>query len=117
MIDVNAFVGPWAFSRLDGTTVQSLEALLRGAGVTTAYVSPLPALLHPDPQRENLHWLSVLRGMDFFRFAPIVNAALAGGKNHIEKCMAAGPVDAVRLVPGCHQYTRDAAIPLLRQLG
>lgn len=117
MIDVNAFIGPWAFSRLDGTTPESLEALLRGAGVTAALVSPLPALLHPDPLAENLHWLSVLRGSDFYRFAPIVNASLQGGQKDLERIQAAGPVDAVRLTPGCHQYSLDAALPLLTLLG
>lgn len=117
MIDVNAFIGPWAFSRLDATTPKSLEALLRGAGVTAALVSPLPALLHPDPLAENLHWLSVLRESAFYRFAPIVNASLRGGREDLERYQAAGTVDAVRLTPGCHGYSMDSALPILTFLG
>ncbi len=110
-VDTSCFLGPWPFRTVPMTEAASLEAGLRAAGVTHAWVSPLAAMTQPSPGPTNQALLDDVGDNPFFSLVPVLNP-LRRGLAELDQWVAAG-ARAVRLLPGPHGYDLVVADDLI----
>lgn len=110
LFDVSAWTGIWPFTAVRQTTLRDLVTQLRTVGVTGALVSPLNAVLGPDPMLANADLLAEVNALatDFLlRIAPILDPTLPGWERDLAELAAQEIVAAVRIVPNYHGYEVD----------
>jgi predicted TIM-barrel fold metal-dependent hydrolase len=113
LFDANAWIGSWPFSLGATHDARSLAAELRTHGIGEALVSPLAAVLAPEPGPANRVLLHDTRGGRGLIPVPVVNPALPGWRDELSACAADERVRAVRVLPAYHAYRADG--PALRE--
>ena len=110
LIDVSAWTGTWPFDLNGDVTLERLAERLAGAGIVEALVSPLAAVLAPDPMPANRALLEAIDAADDlpvrFRPAPVINPLLATWLEDLNELVgrARGAIPAVRLLPTWHGW-------------
>lgn len=103
--DANTWLGRWPFSFAPGYTARTLRTHLTKHGIERALVSPLDAVLQPEPgpaNRELLHSTRDVRGLEP---VPVINPALGNWREVLAACAADARVRAVRVLPNYHDYS------------
>jgi hypothetical protein len=98
-IDVNAFLGPYPFREVPGTSATAVLAAMDRAGIDEAWVTYLPAVFWPDPMRGNALLRDAVAGTARLRPVPAVHPGLAGWQETLAREVEAG-CPAVRCDPG-----------------
>ncbi len=109
-IDVAAWTGIWPFTMTRETSLPDLVTSLQAVGIDGAVVSPLNAVLGPDPMPANRDLLDACRSAgDAFllRVAPILDPTLPGWERDLEGLASDPLVAAIRLVPVYHRFAID----------
>jgi uncharacterized protein len=111
--DASAFLGTWAFAGVPGYTLAELLAAYRDVAIDGAALSPIDAVLQPEPMAGNRRLLAELAdGLPpafRARAVPIINPSLPGWQGHVADCRRAGGdlVRALKVVPSYHDYQLD----------
>jgi len=111
--DASAWAGQWPFTASVSTGLTDLVAGLREAGFSGAAVSPLAAVLGPEPMTANLALIEEARNLpgDFaVRLVPILDPSLPGWERDLDDLLSrhAGSIGAFRIVPNYHGYVVDS---------
>jgi predicted TIM-barrel fold metal-dependent hydrolase len=104
LFDANTWIGQWPFAFLPTHTPRSLVADLRRHGIRRALVSPLDAVLAPEPGPANRALLRATQGSGTLMPVPVINPALASWREEFAACAADARVRAVRVLPNYHNY-------------
>lgn len=108
LFDASAWVGMWPFTATRQTDLAGLVRQLAALGVTGALVSPLNAVLGPDPMLANDDLLAEIEGFprdDFVvRAAPVLDPSLPGWDRDLARLVGHPAVTAIRIVPNYHGY-------------
>ncbi|WP_165252137.1 amidohydrolase family protein [Paludisphaera soli] len=104
ILDVNAYLGPFAFRPLRNNTGPSLVALMDAKGIDRAVVSSAAAITYRNAQAGNEELAAEVRGRAdrLIPFA-VVNPAYAGWRDDLEACRQLG-FRGLRLYPKWHRY-------------
>ena len=119
--DANTWTGRWPFAFIEEHTPRSLAEHLHAHGISRALVSPLDAVLAPEPGPANYQLLSTTEGLTGLVPVPVVNPGLAGWRDELATCAADPRVRAVRILPRYHNYrltaraVQELAAELLRR--
>jgi len=112
VIDVSCFAGAGPLVASRWSTPESVEALLRGEGVTRAAVSPMAGLFGSEPHaNDELASLSF-----FFRLVPVVDPRWPDLAARLDRYRSQG-CTAVRISPGSHGYRAADARELKQACG
>jgi hypothetical protein len=109
-IDVSAWTGTWPFDVNGQVPLYRLAERLAAAGIAEALVSPLDAVLAPDPMPANLALLAEIEEAGDLpvrlRPAPVVNPLLATWREDLVALVdrAGRGIPAVRLLPTWHGW-------------
>lgn len=106
--DANTWTGRWPFAFLEEHTPRSLAAHLRQHGIERALVSPLDAVLAPEPGPANRHLLDKSIDVAGVVPVPVVNPMLANWRFELASYAVDVRVGAVRLLPRYHNYRLSA---------
>ncbi len=105
MIDVNAYLGPFAFRRLRDQTAPSLLRRMDSVGVNKAVVSSAAAITYRNPQPANEDVAREVKGHeDRLRAFAVINPAYAGWKDDLKACHEEFQMTGLRLYPAWHHY-------------
>jgi hypothetical protein len=110
LIDVSAWTGTWPFDLNGDFALPRLADRLARAGIREALVSPLAAVLAPDPMPANQALLAECAGAGDlpvrFHPVPVVNPALATWREDLASIDDTGEdrCRAVRLLPTWHGW-------------
>ena len=113
LIDVSAWSGAWPFDVNGHVSLARLAERLERAGIAEALVSPLDAVLAPDPMTANRALLETIEAAGDLpvrlRPAPVVNPLLATWLEDLAELVdrAGGGIPAVRLLPTWHGWSPD----------
>ena len=107
LIDANVNLGNWPFTLVPPLNAAQLAAHLRRHGIGRALVSPIAAILAPDPMPANRALFAAVRRLPALVPAPVVNPALAHWREQLDFA-AAGPARALKLFPNYHNYRLDS---------
>lgn len=104
IIDVNAYIGPFAFRRLRHNTAASLLKLMDARRIDRAVVSSAAAITYRNTQPANIDLAAECRdhGDRLIPFA-VINPAYAGWHDDLKACRDKG-MTGVRLYPAWHNY-------------
>ncbi len=111
LTDVHAHLGTWPFALQSERNPAQLVAHLRAHGIGRAWVSPLAAVLAPDPGPANRALFAALKKTPALMPVPAINPALANWRDELAACAAAAPLRAVKILPNYHNYS--LALPAL----
>lgn len=126
MLDASAFSGVWAFRSLNDRTLQQVIESLGAVGITGACITPVEAILTPEPMRANRRLFTEAttwqgnahQGSNSFSLtlAPVVDPSLPAWKEHVQACLLEGgeSVRAIKIFPNYHVYPMEA--PFLNDL-
>lgn len=106
-IDVHASLGYWPFQVFPEVSPSNLEGRFASEKVRAAWVSPVEAILAPDPAPWNRRLFGRLRRHSALRPVGIVNPMLANWRETLAECLALPGLPAVKAVPGYHGYPAD----------
>jgi hypothetical protein len=118
LFDASAWVGAWPFGAGRHETLSALIDALLAQGIDGAAVSPVRAVLAPEPMSWNLALLDDVRREARTGFAlswvPVINPTLTGWERDLDACLDAGGdlPGAVRLIPNYHGYAPDAPVAI-----
>ena len=110
LVDVSAWTGTWPFDLNGPVSLESLADRLARAGIVEALVSPLAAVLAPDPMPANWALVSECEAARdspvTFHPVPIINPMLATWRTDLGSLIASSPgvIKAVRLLPDWHGW-------------
>jgi predicted TIM-barrel fold metal-dependent hydrolase len=115
MIDVNAYLGHFAFRQLRHNTAAGLLRLMDTRKIERAVVSSAAAITYRNPQagNEEVAAEAKLRPDRFVTFA-VLNPTYAGWQDDLKICHEQFGMSGVRLYPGWHNYRLTD--PLCREL-
>jgi hypothetical protein len=107
MRDASAFVGGWPFGLVGSCDIADATHRLGRIGFTAAAISPLDAVLAPDPSPVNQALQSAAQTITGFtvRPIPVINPTLAGWASQIDACPGAR---AVKILPNYQGYGLDS---------
>jgi predicted TIM-barrel fold metal-dependent hydrolase len=106
LIDTNVFWGSWPFSIAPNLSARDLAAHLARRGVRRALVSPLGAVLQPDPMPANRALCAAVRRLPALIAVPILNPMLATWREQLDDSRRdARPLRAIRILPNYHNYS------------
>jgi hypothetical protein len=109
--DASAWVGIWPFMSVRSTSLADLVQDLRAVGITGAAISPLNAVLGPDPMLANRDLLAEAESFDASEFAvrivPVLDPSLPGWERDLAGIAANDLVAGIRIVPNYHGYDVD----------
>ncbi|HEU5424500.1 MAG TPA: hypothetical protein VFU72_13225 [Nitrolancea sp.] len=114
MLDASAWVGTWAFAPSQRVALAGLVRTLTVAGLAGAAVSPVEAVLAPEPMAANRHLLAAAARRRAGDFAivpvPILDPSLPAWREHLAECSAqrGDVLRAVKIVPNYHEYSLGA---------
>jgi hypothetical protein len=105
MIDVNAYLGHFAFRQLRYNTAEGLLRLMDRAGIQRAVVSSAAAITYRNAQSGNEEVAADVKGRGgrFIPFA-VLNPAYAGWRDDLKICHEQFGMKGVRLYPRWHNY-------------
>ncbi|HID10436.1 MAG TPA: metal-dependent hydrolase [Candidatus Latescibacteria bacterium] len=105
LIDVNAYLGHFAFRRLRYNTAEELLKLMDGKGIDKAIVSSASAITYRNPQSGNEELTEQVDGhRDRLIPFAVINPAYAGWKDDLRICHEEFRMKGVRLYPKWHNY-------------
>jgi uncharacterized protein len=106
IIDVNAYLGPFAFRRLRHQTAPALLKLMDSKGIDRAIVSSAAAITYRNVQAGNDDLASEVEH-DRDRLVPfaVINPAYAGWRDDLIACHEDHGMKGIRLYPKWHGYT------------
>ncbi len=113
MLDASAFVGVWAFRAYPERTVEHVVEALRARGFRGACLSPVEAVLHPEPMSANRSFVSEVSAASISNFvtvlAPVVDPSHTPWEEHLGASLELGGerVGAIKLFPNYHAYSLD----------
>ena len=107
LFDTHVHLGRWPFTLVPDRSPAQLVALLHAHGINRALVSPLDAILGPDPLPANRALFAAVRRTSALLPVPTVNPALAHWREQLDFA-AAGPLRALKLYPNYHNYRLDS---------
>jgi len=120
MFDASAFCGHWPFRNTTAHTIPEICNQLLDAGICGAAISPMEAILHPEPMTANNLMLQEVNKWVSNSFVvypvPIIDPTLPVYKDHIKKCMelTERKIIAFKVFPSYHSYDFD--LPALHEL-
>lgn len=112
-IDVSAWTGTWPFDLNGDVPVAHLAERLARVGIAESLVSPLAAVLAPDPMSANRDLLNACHvAGDLpvrFRPVPVINPVLATWRSDLASIVEEGSneIAAIRLLPTWHGWDPD----------
>jgi uncharacterized protein len=115
MIDVNAYLGHFAFRQLRHNTAAGLLALMDRKRIERAVVSSAASITYRNAQAGNEEVAAeIKRHRDRLIGAAVLNPAYAGWKDDLKTCHEEFGMQALRLYPRWHNYrlTDPACIEL-----
>ena len=122
LFDASAWAGIWPFTMGAPVNLDELVARLQRVGIGGAAVSPLNAVLAPEPQAVNLALIAAVSALDGdfpVRFVPVIESSLPGWERDLDAVLESGRglVGAVKIVPNYHRYDVDGepAVALARR--
>ena len=103
IIDVNAYLGHFAFRQLRHNTAASLLALMDRARIERAMVSSASSSTYRNPQAGNEEVAADIKSHAdrLFGFA-VLNPAYAGWRDDLKICHQQFGMRGIRLYPGWH---------------
>jgi predicted TIM-barrel fold metal-dependent hydrolase len=105
IIDVNAYLGHFAFRRLRHNTARSLLALMDRASIDRAAVSSASAITYRNPQAGNEEVAAEIKShSDRLVGFAVLNPAYAGWRDDLKICHQQFGMRGVRLYPRWHNY-------------
>jgi uncharacterized protein len=112
-IDVNAFVGPYPYRSVPGTSLEALLVAMARTAIDAAWVSHLPSLFWRQPMEGNTWLYEAVVRESRLKPVPAVHPGLAGWEAALGEAADRG-APAVRCDP--MQYGLDPAGPEMRVL-
>jgi len=105
MIDVNAYLGHFAFRQLRHNTAAALLKLMDRSGIDRAIVSSASAITYRNPQagNEEVHAEVGLRHRRLIPFA-VINPTYVGWQDDLKICHEDFGMRGLRLYPQWHNY-------------
>jgi hypothetical protein len=105
MIDVNAYLGHFAFRQLRHNTAAGLLELMDRAGIERAVVSSAAAITYRNAQAGNEEVAAEVKG-HLERLLPfaVLNPAYAGWQDDLKTCREEFGMRGLRLYPRWHKY-------------
>ncbi|MDX1979656.1 MAG: amidohydrolase family protein [Bryobacteraceae bacterium] len=117
MIDINAYLGPFAFRQLRHNTADGMVRLMDRAGIERAAVSSAAAITYRNAHAGNEEIHAAVK--DRPRLIPfaVLNPAYAGWREDLRICHEEFGMKGVRLYPRWHNYrlTDGAALELIHR--
>ena len=107
LFDANAHLGTWPFTLVAPMGPAKLAAHLRANGIGRAAVSPIAAILAPDPMPANRALMAAVKRTPSLLPIPVINPALASWREQLEAAVS-GPARAAKLFPNYHNYRLEA---------
>lgn len=107
LFDVNVSLGRWPFQDFAGLTATRLARQLRAEGIDGALVSPVEAMLAPDPEIWNRRLITALKRTPGLIAVPVINPLLANWHETLQRALASPDVPSVKVLPNYHLYTPD----------
>jgi len=104
LIDSNVHLGTWPFAPLPEYTAGKLVAHLSSQTIGHSLVSHLGAVFLPDPMPANRKLFKAVKSYSAFTPVPVINPTLATWREHLETCLSAAPIRAVKIFPNYHNY-------------
>lgn len=105
MIDVNAYLGHFAFRQLRHNTADKLLALMDRKRIERAVVSSAAAITYRNSQAGNEEVAAEIKGRgDRLTGAAVLNPAYAGWQEDLKICHEEFGMKALRLYPRWHNY-------------
>ncbi|NLX97337.1 MAG: amidohydrolase family protein [Rhodopirellula sp.] len=105
IIDVNAYLGHYAFRRLRHNTPDALLPLMDSKGIDRAWVSSASAITYRNAQSGNEELFAAVKDhRDRFLPFAVVNPAYAGWKDDLKTCCDDFGIRGLRLYPKWHGY-------------
>jgi predicted TIM-barrel fold metal-dependent hydrolase len=105
MIDVNAYLGPFAFRQLRHNTARGLLDLMDKRRIEQAWVSSAAAITYRNSQAGNEELAAEVRGhRDRLIPLAVVNPSYAGWRDDLEICANEFGARGLRLYPRWHRY-------------
>jgi len=105
LIDVNAYLGPYAFRRLRHNTADGLLKLMDAKGIAVAAVSSAAAITYRNPQPGNEELAeAVRRHRDRLIPLAVINPFYAGWKDDMTACRQEWAMKGLRIYPKWHHY-------------
>lgn len=117
MFDASAFFGVWAFRNTEARSLCGLCSQLEQYGIQGAAISPVEAILQPEPMAANRLFLQELARTNEHVInvfpVPVINLNLETWSEHLIECMdlANGRIKAMKIFPSYHGY--DLKMPSL----
>jgi hypothetical protein len=110
IVDVNAYLGPFAFRRLRHNTAAALLALMDSKGIDEAVVSSAGAITYRNAQAGNEELAEEVRGRGdrLIPFA-VINPFYAGWQDDLKICHEQFGMAGLRLYPKWHNYQLSSA--------
>lgn len=107
LLDTHVHLGHWPFTFVPERSAAQLAADLRKNGIRRALVSPLDAVLAPDPLPANRALFAAVRRTPALLPVATINPALAHWRQQLDHA-ATGPLQAIELYPNYHNYRLDS---------
>jgi uncharacterized protein len=105
IIDVNAYIGHFAFRRLRHNTAATMLTLMDRAGIDRAVVSSASSITYRNPQAGNEETAAEIKAhTDRFTGFAVLNPAYAGWRDDLNTCHQQFGMRGVRLYPRWHNY-------------
>ncbi len=120
ILDVNAYLGPFAFRRLSHNTAESLLGLMDSRGIDRAVVSSAAAITYRNSQsgNEEVH-AEVEKHRDRLIPFAVLNPSYAGWQDDLASCHEQFGMKGLRLYPHWHNYrlSDPSCLELVRAAG
>lgn len=105
IIDVNAYLGQWAFRRLRFNTAEGILKLMDRAGIDSAAVSSISAVTYRNVQAGNEELHEMLEASrDRLISLAVINPNYAGWEDDLELCIDEWDMRGVKMHPNYHDY-------------
>lgn len=106
MIDVNAYLGHFAFRQLRHNTASGLLDLMDRKGIEKAVVSSASAITYRNPQAGNEEVAAEVEGhRDRLLPFAVINPSYAGWQDDLKICREGFGMKGLRLYPKWHNYS------------
>lgn len=117
MIDINAYLGPFAFRQLRHNTADGMLRLMDRAGIERAAVSSAAAITYRNAHAGNEEIHAAVKGRTRLIPFAVLNPAYAGWREDLRICHEEFGMKGVRLYPRWHNYrlTDGAALELIHR--
>jgi uncharacterized protein len=121
LLDINAYIGHWAFQQLRYNTCETLLERMNKFGVNVSVISNLNGIFYKNTQSANEELYNELKSDRRFnnRFIPfaVINPIYAGWREDLEICINKMGMKGIRLYPKYHDYeiTDPSLIELVKR--